>query len=57
MTLTNNKQKQTKMVYIKFLNKDKNFEVDTKEFELISDAVKWGFANIGGFNLDMIYYK
>jgi hypothetical protein len=45
------------MVYIKFLNKNKNFSIDIVEFETYELAIKWGKKNIENFNLDSINYK
>jgi len=46
-------------VYIDFLNKDKKFKQDRKEFSgknAYQDAVKWGRENLEKFNSDMIHY-
>ena len=48
---------ETEIIYIQFLNAEKNFKIDSKEFESIEDAFKWGISNIENFNLDMIKYK
>jgi hypothetical protein len=45
------------MVYIKFLNKNKNFSIDIVEFKTYELAIKWGKKNIENFNLDSINYK
>jgi len=44
-------------VYIKFLNKEKGFKQDIKEFNSYEEAIEWGKKNIGNFNSDMINYK
>lgn len=44
-------------VYIKFLNKDKNFREDTKYFDSYEEAVKWGRDNFERFDQDMINYS
>ena len=43
-------------VYIEFLNKDKGFTRDRKEFENYETAVNWGKSNLDNFNLDMIQF-
>ena len=40
--------------YIEFLNKDKNFTKDTKNFADYSLALKWGRKNLENFSPDMI---
>ena len=52
-------QKQNNMknsVYILFMNKDKNFKLDKKEFESYEDALIWGKLFLENFNIDMIYF-
>ena len=47
-------------VYIYFMNKDKNYNVDKKEFtedNALADAVAWGRANLENFNADMINFE
>lgn len=44
-------------VYIKYLNKDKNFKEDIKYFKSYDEARKWGRENLEKFNSDMINYK
>lgn len=47
-------------IFIKFLNKAKNFKVDIIEFtgeNKFNEAVAWGKENIENFNLDMINWK
>ena len=47
-------------IYINYLNKDKNFTKDQKEFTgatALEDARKWGKENLDNFNMDMINYK
>jgi len=44
--------------YIDFLNKDKNFQEDRKNFEgdnAYEDAIKWGRENLEKFHIDMIH--
>ena len=48
---------QKSRVYIKFLNKDKNFREDTKYFDSYEEAVKWGRDNFERFDQDMIHYS
>jgi hypothetical protein len=43
-------------VYIEFLNKEKGFKKDRKEFKTYDLAVKWGRENFERFNPDMIRY-
>ena len=43
-------------VYIEYLNKDKGFKKDRKEFKTYEDAVKWAQKNFENFNRDMINY-
>lgn len=43
-------------VYIEYLNKDKNFQKDKKEFKTYQDAVDWARKNLEKFNPDMINY-
>jgi len=43
-------------VYIEYLNKDKGFTRDIKEFENYETAVNWGKSNLDNFNLDMIQF-
>jgi len=40
--------------YIEFLNKNKGFKRDKKEFASYEDAIAWGRKNLGNFNSDMI---
>lgn len=45
------------IVYIEFLNKDKNFEHDAIEFggkNAIEKAKEWGLANLDNFSRDMV---
>lgn len=44
-------------VFIKYINKDKGFKPDTKEFSSYAEAMEWGKANIEKFNPDSINYK
>lgn len=44
-------------VYIKFMNKDKGFKRDMKEFDSYEEAIEWGKKNIDNFNTDMVNYK
>jgi hypothetical protein len=44
-------------VYIEFLNKDKGYKKDVKNFKSYEEAVKWGRNNFDNFNSDMIHYK
>ena len=44
-------------VYIKFMNKDKGFKQDMKEFNSYEEAIEWGKKNIDNFNTDMVNYK
>lgn len=46
-----------KIIFIEYLNKDKNFTVDKIYFENYKDAVQWGKDNFENFNLDMIKYE
>lgn len=41
-------------VYIDYMNKDKNFEVDRKYFYEYRLAKKWALKNLEKFNEDMI---
>ena len=43
-------------IYIEFLNKDKDFQKDTKYFTEYSEAIKWGRENLENFNIDMIKF-
>jgi hypothetical protein len=43
-------------VYIKYLNKNKNFKEDIKYFKTYEDAVKWAKNNFERFNPDIIRY-
>lgn len=48
------------IVYIKYLNKDKNFRADVIDFkgeDALEKAIVWGKENLSNFNMDMIYYK
>jgi hypothetical protein len=48
------------VVFIKFRNAKKNFNVDTKYFRGVNayqDAVKWGRKNISNFNMDMVKHE
>jgi hypothetical protein len=47
----------SEQVYIQFMNKDKAYTQDTKNFNSYADAVSWGKENLDNFNLDMINYK
>jgi hypothetical protein len=40
--------------YIEYLNKDKKFIRDKKEFKTFEDACEWCKKNLGNFNTDMI---
>lgn len=40
--------------YIEFLNKEKNFRPDRKEFSSFEEGEKWGRDNLENFNLDML---
>ena len=40
--------------YIEFLNKEKGFKRDKKEFSSYEDAIAWGRKNLENFNSDMI---
>ena len=42
------------MCYIKFLNKDNNFQEEKKDFNSYAEAVVWGRSNFENFNSDMI---
>lgn len=42
--------------YIKYLNKDKNFKEDKKDFKNYEDAKKWALKNFEKFNPDFINY-
>lgn len=44
-------------VYIEFLNKDKGFKVDRKEFESYEIAIEWGVANLDNFHIDMVKFN
>lgn len=50
-------KKQKEVIFIEFLNKDKNFTKDRKNFKSYDSAVKWGRKNFENFNLDMIRYR
>jgi len=41
-------------VYIDFLNKDKGFREDRKNFTTYEGAVEWGKVNIENFHIDMV---
>jgi hypothetical protein len=43
-------------VYILFMNKDKNFKLDKKEFETYEEALIWGKLFLENFNVDMIKF-
>jgi hypothetical protein len=43
-------------VYIEYLNKDKKFQKDRKDFESYDEAVAWARKNLEKFNPDMIRY-
>ena len=48
------------MYYIEFLNKNKNFERDIKEFQganALKNAIRWGKKNFYNFSIDMIKHK
>ena len=47
----------TEEVYIEFLNKEKGFKKDVKNFNSYEEAVKWARENFEKFNPDMIKYK
>lgn len=47
----------TEEVYIEFLNKEKGFKKDIKNFNSYEEAVKWARENFEKFNPDMIKYK
>jgi hypothetical protein len=49
-----NKQNQ---YYIQFLNKDKGFKEDVKDFNSYPDAHSWGKDNIENFTLDQIKWR
>ena len=42
--------------YIKYLNKDKSFTEDKKDFKSYEDAKKWSSENFDTFNSDSINY-
>jgi hypothetical protein len=44
-------------IYIEFLNKKKNFQIDRKYFNTDEEAMAWGRKNLGNFNIDMLRYK
>ena len=44
------------VVYIEFLNKEKNFRLDRIEFETIEEAINWGSENLEKFRLDFIKF-
>jgi hypothetical protein len=46
----------TNAVYILFMNKEKNFSIDKKEFETYEEALIWGKLFLENFNVDMIKY-
>jgi hypothetical protein len=46
----------TEEVYIEFLNKEKGFKKDIKNFNSYEEAVKWARENFEKFNSDMIKY-
>jgi hypothetical protein len=46
-----------RILYIEYLNKDKNFTLDRIYFESFEDAKNWGKDNLDNFNLDMIRYE
>ncbi len=53
-------KKKIDVYYIEFLNKDKNFQCDVKEFRgdnAEEDAKKWGKKNIERFHGDMLRWK
>lgn len=45
------------IIYIEFLNKDKNFNKDEVEFEKYSEALSWGKNNLDNFSTDMLKFK
>jgi hypothetical protein len=45
------------ILYIEYLNKEKNFNKDEVQFEIYDEAVKWGRKNLENFLIDMIKYK
>jgi hypothetical protein len=51
-----NVNKESK-VYIEYLNKNKGFKKDIKNFISYNNALIWGKKNINNFNNDMIKYK
>jgi hypothetical protein len=44
-------------IYIEFLNKNKNYQRDKKDFNSYEKAVAWGRKNLDNFNVDMIKYQ
>lgn len=49
-------REQKNQCYIDFLNKEKNFTRDRKEFLTYEAAQKWALKNLEKFNPDMINY-
>jgi hypothetical protein len=49
--------KNKTVCYVEFLNKNKGFAKDTKEFENFESALQWCKDNFEKFNIDMIKYK
>ncbi len=50
----------SEVFYIKYLNQNKNYQSDIKEFSGINaynDAKLWGKKNLSNFNSDLIYSK
>jgi hypothetical protein len=43
-------------VYILFMNREKNFSIDKKEFETYEEALIWGKLFLENFNVDMIKF-
>jgi hypothetical protein len=45
------------LIYIEYLNKDKQYKPDTKTFLSYNSALSWGKKQIDNFNPDMIKIK
>ena len=43
-------------VFIQFLNKQKNYQVDKKYFKTYENELHWGMRSIHNFHSDMIQY-
>jgi hypothetical protein len=43
-------------VFIEFLNKQKNYQVDKKYFKTYESALHWGRRSLNNFHSDMIQY-